>query len=144
MQNSHGCIRQHSSYVANHLCRQQAQIAHALHANRSMFAIPLALDCVCFCTGHRLISIPEAHRINAKSANSLNVAESLIPPQQPGAAHQAPPAQQRPTQQRPEVQASASEGSDGEGRHQQPSATLNRQGSKGLPTSNGQRSGHTR
>lgn len=82
-----------------------------------------------------------------RSANSLNVADSLTPRQQPGAAHQAPPAQQRPSQasqQRLEVQASASEGSDGEGRHQQPSATLNRQGSKGLPTSNGQRPGHTR
>ncbi|KAA6429701.1 MAG: phox domain-containing [Trebouxia sp. A1-2] len=79
-----------------------------------------------------------------RSANSLNTAGSLTPPQQPGAAHQAPPAQQRPSQQRPEVQGSASEGSDGEGRHQQPSATLNRQGSKGLPTSNVQRPGHTR
>ncbi len=67
MQILQGCIHRHVSCVGSHLCRQQAQIAHALHANRSMFAIPLPLDCVCCCLGPRLISIPEAHRINAEN-----------------------------------------------------------------------------
>ena len=94
----------------------------------------------------RLASLPRT-----RSAASLNTAERQVqctppndvqtPSQQPRATHQAMPAQQRSSQQQRPDQASAAEAADFEGHHQQPSALLTRQGSKGLNVGPGQRAG---